>query len=263
MFGLLKEDTKIIIFSLLIAVLLFLIDLSGALIWPKGALQQIFTPIQYGLYKTSSQFTRQFEFIVLARRASQENKALSEQLAQVLSENSQLQKKLAETQSLLAQQTTLDVQTFALQAARPIGFSRFLIIDKGESDGLKVGQTVIYKDNYIGQIKEVSPRRSIVSLATDPDTKIAAFVINNNGRAQGILLGQFGSEMLLDKVIHEEPMEKNDLVYTGGTEENIPRGLIIGRVEETVVKDGEVFKQAKVKPIFNLGNLDLLFVITN
>jgi cell shape-determining protein MreC len=69
--------------------------------------------------------------------------------------------------------------------------------------------------------------------------------------------------MLLDKVIHEEPMEKNDLVYTGGTEDNIPRGLIIGRVEETVVKDGEVFKQAKVKPIFNLGNLDLLFVITN
>jgi cell shape-determining protein MreC len=98
---------------------------------------------------------------------------------------------------------------------------------------------------------------------TDPDSKLAAFVINSNGRAQGILNGQFGSEMLLEKVIHEEPMEKNDLVYTGGTEENIPRGLIVGRVAETIVKDGEVFKQAQVKPIFDLGNIDLLFVITN
>jgi rod shape-determining protein MreC len=188
---------------------------------------------------------------------------MTEQLAQVLSENSQLQKKLAETQALLDQQQTLDMQTFSLVSARPIGLSRFLIIDKGSDDGLKIGQSVIFKDNYIGQIKEISPKRSIVSLATDPDSKLAAFVINSNGRAQGILNGQFGSEMLLDKVIHEEPMEKNDLVYTSGSEDNIPRGLIVGRVEETLVKDGEVFKQAKVKPIFNLANLDLLFVITN
>jgi putative peptidoglycan lipid II flippase len=174
-----------------------------------------------------------------------------------------LQKKLAEAQALLDQQPTLSSQTFSMVPVRPVGLSRFLIIDKGSNDGLQVGQTVIYKDNYIGQLKEVSPHKSVVSLSTDPDSKLAAFVINQQGRSQGILLGQFGSEMLLDKVIHEEPMEKNDLVYTSGSEDNIPRGLIVGRVEETLVKDGEVFKQAKVKPIFNLANLDLLFVITN
>lgn len=263
MFALLKQDTKIILFSLFLAVLLFLTDSTGVLNWPKGLLQSITTPIQYGLFKTSSQITRQFEFIVLARRASQENKALSEQLAQVLSENSQLQKKLAETQGMVEQQQTLDAQTFALVPARPLGFSRFLIIDKGSDDGLKVGQAVIYKDNYIGQIKEVSAKKSTVTLSTDPDAKIAAFVSSQAGRAQGILLGQFGSELLLDKVIHEEPLEKNDLVYTSGNEEDIPRGLIAGRVEETIVKDGEVFKQAKVKPVFDLANLDVLFIITN
>lgn len=263
MFGLLKQDTKIILFAFLLSILLFVTDSAGVLNWPKGLLQQVATPIQYGLFKTSSQFTRQFEFIVLARRASQENKALSEQLAQVLSENSQLQKKLAEAQGMLQQQQTLDAQTFALVPARPLGFSRFLTIDKGRDDGLKIGQAVIYKDNFIGQIKEVSAKKSTVTLSTDPDAKIAAFVSNQAGRAQGILLGQFGSEMLLDKVIHQEPLSKTDLVYTAGTEEDIPRGLIAGRVEETIVKDGEVFKQAKVKPVFDLANLDVLFVITN
>lgn len=263
MYQLLKQDLKVIISCLLVATLLFLADSTGILDWPKSLIQQVTAPIQYGLYKTSNQFTRQFNFIFLARRAAQEHKALTEQLAQVLSENAQLQKNLAETRALVQQEQTLDTQTFALAATRPIGLSRFLIIDKGSEDGLKIGQTVIYKDNYIGQIKELSPKRATVVLATDPDTKLAAFAINSNGRAQGILLGQFGSEMLLDKVIHEEPMDKNDLVYTGGTEENIPRGLIVGRVEDTIVKDGEVFKQAKVKPNFDLASIDMVFVITN
>lgn len=263
MFELLKQDSKVILSCLFIAVLLVLVDAAGAINWPKKMLQQVTTPIQYGLYKTSSQFTRQFNFIFLARRAAQEHKALTEQLAQVLSENSQLQKKLAETEALFQQEQTLDTQIFDLKPARPLGYSRFLIIDQGSEDGLKIGQTVIYKDNYIGQIKELSPKRSTVLLATDPDTKLAAFAINANGRAQGILMGQFGSEMILDKVIHEEPMEKNDLVYTSGTEEYIPRGLVVGRVEETIVKDGELFKQAKVKPNFDIASIDVLFVITN
>jgi rod shape-determining protein MreC len=148
-------------------------------------------------------------------------------------------------------------------ASRPIGLSRYLIIDKGSDDGLKGGQTVIFKDNYIGQLKEVSSRKSTVSLSTDPDAKMAAFALDKDGKAQGILLGQFGSEMLLDKVLHEEPFAEHDLVYTGGTEEQIPRGLIAGQIQQTIVKDGEVFKQAKVKPLVNVSNLDLVFVITN
>jgi cell shape-determining protein MreC len=53
------------------------------------------------------------------------------------------------------------------------------------------------------------------------------------------------------------------LVYTEGTEEEIPRGLILGKVEDVVVKDNEVFKQAKVKPVFDISNLDIVFVVRN
>jgi rod shape-determining protein MreC len=263
MFALLRQDFKTIFLVLIFSLILLLSDSSGILNWPKGLLQQITIPIQYGLFKTSTQVSKQFEFIFVARRASQENKALSEQLAQVLSENSQLQQKLAETKAQLEQQGTLDAQTFALVPSRPIGLSRVLVIDKGSDSGIKKGQSVIYKDNYIGQIQEVSPKKSTVILSTDPDVKIAAFTSHSDSKAKGILIGQFGSEMLLDKVIHEDPLEKNDLVYTAGTEVEIPRGLVIGKVEETIVKDGEVFKQAKVKPIFDIANLDLVFVITN
>lgn len=256
-------DGKVLVVLLFFSILLAIGDRLGYLALPKAGVQFLTTPIQYGLYKSSLGFTKQLEFITLSRRASQENKALTEQLAQVLSENANLRRKLSETQALVDQENAVNPQTFNLVNARPIGISRFLILDKGSDDGLKVNQAVIYKDNFIGEIKEISPKRAQVMLATDPDSRISAYVGNSEGKAKGVLVGQFGSEMLLDKVLHQEKANQGDLVYTEGTELEIPRGLIIGQVVEVLNRDNEIFKQAKVKTVFDVTNLDLVFVVTN
>lgn len=228
---------------------------------PKGILQQITIPVQYGLYRSSLGVSRQFEFILQARQAAQENKALSEQLAYVLSENSNLRKKLGESQSFLDQEKTLSDKTFNLIPARPIGFSRFLFIDRGSDDGIKVNQAVIFKDNFIGKVVEVDPKKSKVILASDPDLRISAFSQSDDGRAKGILIGQFGSEMLLDKILHEEPIKIGDLVYSEGVELEIPRGLILGQVSQVLQKDNEIFKQAKVRSVFDSTDLEVVFVV--
>lgn len=256
-------DIKSFIVLLLLSIALILSDNFGLLNPVKGALQVVTLPIQYGLYKSSKVVANQFGFIILSRRASQENKALTEQLALVLSENANLRRKLAETEGFLEQQKSLDPQQFSLLAARPVGKSRYMALDKGSDDGVKVGQAVVYKDNFLGRVKEVTPKKAMVMLSADPDSKISAFVNNKNGKAKGVLIGQFGSEILLDKILHQEPIEENDLVYSEGTEEQIPRGLILGRVSQVSVRDNEVFKQAKVRPVFETGDLDIVFVVTN
>lgn len=258
----LLSDLKILFTVIVISIILILLDSIRFLDLPKTGLQFITSPIQYGLYKTSRSVGSQFEVIAISRRASQENKALREQLATILSENSKLQKKVDETAAFLEQQNSLDAESFNLVATRPVGFSRYLFIDKGSSDNLKVGQVVIYKDTFIGKIIEVTPKKSKVILPSDPDLQIAAFVNNSQGRARGILAGQFGQEMLLGKVLHEEPLSPNDLVYTEGTEIEIPRGLVLGSVTEVIDLDNQVFKQAKVRPIFQIEDLDVVFVIT-
>jgi rod shape-determining protein MreC len=263
MYSGLLRNFKIFSILLFLAVFLILIDDIGVLNLPKAGVQYITSPIQYGLYRTSLNVGKQFEFIFLTRRTLQEKKALEEQLAVILSENARLSRKLAETESFLKQQESLNPQTFNLVATRPIGVNRYLILDKGSDDGLKVNQTVIYKDNYIGQIKSLSPKRSEVTLLYDPDSKVSAYVANEKGKAKGVLLGQFGSQELLDKILHAEPVEVDDLVYTDGTEVEIPKGLILGQVSEVMNRDNEVFKQAKVKSVFDVSNLDVVFVITN
>lgn len=245
----------------LISLLLLFLDSFRFLSFPKTALSYITTPIQFGLYSSSQTIGKQFYFIFSARFAAKENKALKEQMTELLSENAKLRRSLSEAQSLLEQHETLDPRVYNLVSARPIGLDRYLKIDKGSNDGIKESQAVVYKDNFLGRVIQVSEKYSKVMLEVDPDSKLNGFSINKNGRAKGILSGQFGSEMLLEKILHEEQVEKGDLVYSEGTEGYLPRGLVLGRVSEVLVKENEVFKKAKVVPIFDIRDLELVFII--
>lgn len=246
-----------------ISIALLIIDKFTILNLPKTALGQITLPIQYGLYKTGQEVKKQFEFIFQARRSAQEFKAIQEQMGGVLSENARLRSRVAELEGIVALESSLNPQTYNFVAARPIGLSRYLTIDRGSNDGLKVDQVVVYKDSYLGMIKEVQPSRSVVLLSSDPDSKIASFVSSGESKAKGILTGQFGSQLLLDKVLHQETLNVGDLVYSEGTEGKLPRGLIVGQVAEVKSIDNEVFKSAVVKQMFDIPSLDIVFVITN
>ncbi len=138
---------------------------------------------------------------------------------------------------------------------------RYLKIDKGSTSSIEIGQVVVFNDNYVGKIIQTSEKASFIQLLADPDSKVAAFSQGLEGKAKGVLLGQFGSDLLMDKILHEEKINVDDLVYSEGTEGYLPRGLILGRVSQVLNRENEVFKQAKVQQNFDLKDLELVFVI--
>ena len=253
---------KIFILLNFLSFLVFALDSVHFLNFPKKLAFYITKPISFGIYRTSQNISRQFYFIFEARFASQESKALKEQLGQLLSENARLRKNLAETQSLLSQEKHLDPKTYNLLTSRPIGLGRYLKIDKGFESGIKVGEAVVFNENLLGRIINVSQGTSNVQLLADPDSKVAAFSQGSEGRSKGILLGQFGTEIIMDKILHEEKIDAGDLVYSEGTEGFLPRGLILGKVVQVLEQQNEVFKQAKIEPNFDIRDLELVFVIT-
>lgn len=257
----LLPNLKLFLLLIFLSLSIILLDNIQALRIPQGFISYLTNPISFGLYQTSRTIGRQFYFVFQARFAAQENKALKEQIGKLLSENAKLRKDLGEAQSLVSQSTHLNPLTYNLTAARPIGVSRYLKIDKGLSSGLKVGEAVLVNDNYIGKLIQVGERSANVLLTSDPDSKVAAFSQNLDGRAKGVLSGQFGSEILFDKILHEEKIDVGDLVYSEGTEGFLPRGLILGKVVQVLEQQTEVFKQAKVQPNFDIRDLEVVFVI--
>lgn len=260
--GKVVSNFQITLVLIFISLALLGLDSLKLLRLPKSAAYFITNPVSFGFYKARQIVTKEFEFVFQSRKSAQENKALQEQLAQILSENANLRTKLAQTSAQLEQTKSLDSKTYNLFPVRPIGVDRYLKVDQGSNNGLKANLPVVFKDNYIGQILNISERGANVRLLTDPDSKVSAFSIGKEGNAKGLLVGQFGSELLFDKILHEEKVSEGDLVYSEGTEGFLPRGLILGRVSEVIEGQTQIFKQAKVSPVFDIRDLELVFVIT-
>lgn len=252
---------KLFLILIFLSFTIFILDLNKLLVLPKSLLSFLTNPISVGFYQSGRNLGRQFYFIFQARFAAQENQALKEQNGQLLSENARLRKKLAENESIVSQQIHLSPATYNLVPAHLMGIGRYLKIDKGTSSGIKVGEAVVFNDNYIGKIVQISEKSANVQILADPDSKVAAFSQGLEGKAKGVLVGQFGSDVIFDKILHEEKINVGDLVYSEGTEGYLPRGLILGKVVQVLERENEVFKQAKVQSNFDIRDLELVFVI--
>lgn len=254
-------DLKIFLILIFLSLVIWTLDTSGFLKSIKSFAFFLTNPISFGLYSTNQHIARQFFFISAARLAAQENIALKEQLGELISENANLRKQLAEKEAFISQEDYLSFKTYNLQAARPTGLGRYLKIDKGLNSGVKTGDAAVFKDSYIGKVVTVTDESAQIQLLNDPDSKVAAFSQGKEGRAKGVVAGQFGTEILMDKILHEEKISIGDLVYSEGTEGNLPRGLVLGKITEVLKAENEVFKQASLAPIFNIRDLDLVFII--
>jgi rod shape-determining protein MreC len=257
------SDSKRIFLLLLLSIFIILLDSRGLFYFPKNVLQYITVPIQYGLFVSSKSTTQQIRFVINSRVAAKENSALQKQMADLLIENAKLRKQLSETNAVLGQQTSISPQTFNLLAARPVGQGRYLQIDKGANDGVVRGQVVIFQDSFIGTIVTVQPNSSLILLPYDPNSKVSVYSQNAEGRSKGILQGQYGSQVIMNKILHKEPIDVTDLVYTDGSDGTIPKGLIVGTITSVYENPNEIFKVAQVKPIYSITDLDIVFVMRN
>lgn len=202
-----------------------------------------------------------------------------QQLEKLKSENRDLIKELAGKKEIEKENNALKDQfktTFPasqnLLPAKIIGFASFipgitkpenLIIDKGKKSNLKQGQSVIFKNNLVGKIIEVSPNFSLVALLTNKSFSITAKT--TEAEALGIIKGQGDGEMIFDNVLLTEKLKVPDLVLTKGDIDskgigNMP-DLVIGKLTSIDKKSSELFQKASVKSLLDFTKLDLVFVV--
>lgn len=142
-----------------------------------------------------------------------------------------------------------------------ISFPSVLIIDKGEKDGIKKNQAVVFKNVLIGKIEKSTDYLSRVILL---GSSVFSFTAKTERGAIGVIKGEGNGKVTLDNVLLSDDLKKDDLVYTRGdlneSGVGIPEDLIIGKIESIEKNPSALFQKAKIRTVIDLTRLFDVFV---
>lgn len=156
--------------------------------------------------------------------------ALAEKAARadvLAAENAQLRGLLALSPALVPRHQAAEVM---YEARDP--YSRKLVIDRGQTQGVRPGAPVIEPAGVLGQITRVYPLSAELTLLTDRDAAIP--VLNRRTRqraaAFGGVRGPDGAMMELRFLSANADVQPGDLLETSGLDGLYPPGLPVARV---------------------------------
>ena len=253
---------KIFLGLLLLSGLFFLLETVGILSVVTGAIHKIFQPVQIALYKTGQDF-KSFLFTVREIPVLREKESkLQMENSLLLAENAKL-KLLEEENKVLREQLAVKnlPEGRALLASiigkDPLLSASKILIDKGTNDGVRRGNLVVLKDILIGQVTYVQFNSSNVSLLSDSETKIPAIT---QGKAKGILKGEFGNRLRLTNVVQNQNLKENEVIFSSG-EGGYPRGLVLGTVSKVHKDPAALFQEAEIAPLISYDSLETVFIL--
>nr|WP_082849885.1 rod shape-determining protein MreC [Halioglobus sp. HI00S01] len=178
-------------------------------------------------------------------RLKRENLVLqgrSHQMASLQAENVRL-RALLNSSAILRD----DVLVAELIGVSPDPVRHQLVLNKGEMDGVYVGQPLIDADGLLGQIVEVSPINSRALLITDATHSIPVQVNRNGVRAIAEGTGSLGS-LEIHHVSATTDIQEGDLLVTSGLGGRFPVGYPVAVVDKIERDPGQPFAYITAMP---------------
>jgi len=138
-------------------------------------------------------------------------------------------------------------------------WSSFVMLNKGEKDGIRKEQAVIDEQGLVGYVYLTFPETAKVILLTDPRFQVSC--INARNQEHGILTGQLTKPLSLQYISYNSDVQKGDLLMTSGYSHRFKRGIPIGQVLDVTAHKRNYYKAVTVQPLVDFSRLDILFVV--
>ena len=122
-----------------------------------------------------------------------------------------------------------------------------VVIDKGASDGVYIGQPVIDATGLFGQVIELNEFQSRVILISDSRHALPVQINRNGIRAIAEGSGRI-DRLWLTNLVATTDIEVGDLLVSSGLGKRFPEGYPVGTVEYIEKDPGESFLTVAVKP---------------
>lgn len=239
-----RNEITLFLILIAISVVLFLLDRSELLSSARTTIERIVMPAAVEVHKLATLGT------VQSGELPQEKLA---ELDKLRKENEDLRQQLGIAKEKGSQK---------LMLAYVLSTSRFFTIDKGEDDGVAVGNIVVFKNILIGKVTVSSKRTSRILLPVEPDSVIEVKTLQTGAR--GLVKGK-GENMILSDVILSENLSEGDSIATiGDVDEKglgIRPGVLVGKIENIRKSENQLFQEATVVPHLEYKTLENVFVV--
>jgi len=220
--------------------------------YARGALDTLLTPI-YWIADLPTQIGQWQEVLFQSRddllqeteRLRRENQVMqgrSLQMASLQADNTRLRGLLNST-ALLRD----DVLVAELIGVSPDPVRHQVVLDKGESDAVYVGQPLIDSDGLVGQVVEVGELTSRVLLITDSTHSLPVQVNRNGVRAIAEGVGSL-HQLEIRHVAATTDIEIGDLLESSGLGGRFPTGYPVATVVAVERDPGQPFARILAKP---------------
>ena len=173
---------------------------------------------------------------------------------QLVAENQQLRQLLAMRERTAIRSTVAEVLYDARDA-----FSRKLVLDKGQQNGVIAGQPVIDASGIVGQVTRAYPLSSEVTLVTDRRSTIPV-EIRRTGERSVAFGGSPDGTIELRYLRTNADVREGDVLVTSGLDGLFPPGLPVGTVR-AVETGSSAFVRVLVEPAAHAERTKLLLIL--
>lgn len=177
-------------------------------------------------------------------------------------ENKQLKAELKLKNSL----TDYSTVSAAVMSRTPSSWQQQLVINKGQTSGIKKNMPVLSGGGLIGRVAEVNKTNSKVELLSDTSESSNRFSIVINGTdgksVNGIITGYNArtNELIMGQVTSTAKIKKGAKVVTNGMGGITPKGLYVGKVSRIGKDDYGLAKKVYIKPATNFNEINIVTV---
>ena len=257
-----------------IALICFALLLVALFLFPgqiQGLLQYLGGPVGYAvgipletIASIDAGIANRWEQYVALQGVREENQQLRKEMEWLRGQHSQLRESAAAIERLTALLQFKEQALPTMIAAQVIGRDatnryRSIILNKGESDGIKPDMGVVTPAGVVGRVVKTTGVSSVVLLVTDPNNAIAGLI--QRTRDEGIVEGTQQGLARMKYIPLLSTLRDGDRIVTSGLVGGFPRGLIIGTITNIDKQEGALFQSAELMPEVDVARVEEVLVI--
>lgn len=247
--------TRLMFFSAL-AIFLMVADSRWKMTQPVRALvATVLNPVQQALLAPSRAWDATLHYLAgmdeardMQTRAERQIASQAERVMRV----GELARENARLRALLELRPRIEVASLSAEILYDTQdpFTRKVVIDRGSAHGVVLGSPVIDPQGVLGQVTQVYPLTSEVTLVIDKDAAVP--VVNVRTQQRGVAYGLPQSRgMELRFMAGNADVQAGDELQTSGLDGIYPAGLPVARVQQVDRRADSAFARILLTPVCN------------